>query len=195
MPCGGYSYTMNIQRELLTVNPFSRPGKNITGIKALVIHWVANAGSTARQNRNYFESLKGQSLSDPAARYASAHFIVGIEGEIIQCIPAEEMAYHAGAKKYTPEALGRLGHYPNTCTVGIELCHPEPDGHFSIETLNSATELCGLLCVQAGLNPLADIWRHYDIAGKDCPKWFVERPEEFDEFKRGVILAVNFLQR
>jgi N-acetylmuramoyl-L-alanine amidase len=185
---------MNIQRELLAVNPFSRPGKNIAGIKALVIHWVGNAGSTARQNRNYFESLKGQSLSDPAARYASAHFVVGIEGEIVQCIPTEEMAYHVGAKRYAPEALGRLGHYPNACAVGIELCHPEPDGRFAVETLDSATELCALLCFLKGLNPLADIWRHYDITGKDCPQWFVERPEEFDEFKRGVILAVNVLR-
>jgi hypothetical protein len=41
------------------------------------------------------------------------------------------MAYHVGAKNYTPEALGRLGHYPNNCTVGIELCHPKADGAFT----------------------------------------------------------------
>jgi N-acetylmuramoyl-L-alanine amidase len=186
---------MNIQNGLITVNSFSRPGKKLSGIKALVLHWVANAGSTAKQNRDYFESLKTQSLSDVSARYASAHFIVGIAGEIVQCIPSEEMAYHAGAKSYTPEALGRLGHYPNNCTIGIELCHPEPDGRFTVETLNSAIELCGILCIQAGLNPLHDIWRHYDITGKDCPKWFVERPEEFEEFKRGVVSAVNFIKR
>jgi N-acetylmuramoyl-L-alanine amidase len=185
---------MNIQRDLLTVNPFSRPGKKLSGVKALVIHWVANAGSTAKQNRNYFESLKDQSLNDASARYASAHFIAGLFGEVVQCIPAEEMAYHVGAKTYTPEALGRLGHYPNNRTVGIELCHPGPDGRFAIETLNAAAELCGLLCIQTGLNPLADIWRHYDITGKDCPKWFVERPEEFEEFKRGVVSAVKFLK-
>jgi N-acetylmuramoyl-L-alanine amidase len=185
---------MNIQRDLLTVNPFSRPGKKLSDIKALVIHWTGNAGSTAKQNRDYFESLKGQSLNCASARYASAHFIVGVSGEVVQCIPSEEMAYHVGAKTYTPEALGRLGHYPNNCAIGIELCHPESDGRFAIETLNSATELCGLLCVQAGLNPLHDIWRHYDITGKDCPMWFVERPEEFEEFKRGVVSAVNFLK-
>jgi N-acetylmuramoyl-L-alanine amidase len=50
---------IDVQRKLLTVNPFSRPGKKLSGVKALVIHWVANAGSTAAQNRNYFESLKG----------------------------------------------------------------------------------------------------------------------------------------
>jgi N-acetylmuramoyl-L-alanine amidase len=186
---------MNIQRDLLTINPFSRPGKKLEGAKALVVHWVANAGSTAKQNRDYFESLKGQSLNEASARFASAHFIVGISGEAVQCIPGEEMAYHAGAKIYKPEALDRLGHYPNNCTIGIELCHPTGSGSFAVETLNSATELCALLCVQAGLNPLNDIWRHYDITGKDCPKWFVEHPEEFEEFKKGVVSAVNFLKR
>jgi N-acetylmuramoyl-L-alanine amidase len=181
---------MNIQKDLLTVNPFSRPGKKLTGVKALVIHWTGNAGSTARQNRNYFESLKGQSLSDPAARYASAHFIVGIEGEVIQCIPAEEMAWHVGAKTYTPEALGRLGNYPNNCTVGIELCHPSADGHFNTETLRAAAELCALLCVQSGLDPARDIWRHYDITGKNCPKWFVDYPDRFDDFKESVTAAL-----
>jgi N-acetylmuramoyl-L-alanine amidase len=161
---------IDVQRKLLTVNPFSRPGKKLSGVKGIVIHWVANAGSTAEQNRNYFESLKGQSLSDNSARYASAHFIAGLKGGIVQCVPAEEMAYHAGAKKYTPEALGRLGHYPNNCTIGIELCHPTGDGHFTPETVLAAAELCALLCVQFGLDPLRDIWRHYDITGKRCPQ-------------------------
>jgi N-acetylmuramoyl-L-alanine amidase len=188
---------MNIQRDLLTVNPFSRPGKKLDRVKGLVIHWVANAGSTAKQNRDFFESLKKQNLNgdQKLLRWASAHFIVGISGDVVQCIPGEEMAYHVGAKSYTPEALGRFGHYPNNCTIGIELCHPGPDGRFTVETLNAAAELCGLLCIQAGLNPLHDIWRHYDITGKDCPKWFIAHPDAFEEFRRSVVSAVNFLRR
>jgi N-acetylmuramoyl-L-alanine amidase len=185
---------MRIEQRLLTVNPFSRPGKRLTGVKGIVIHWVANPGTSALQNRNYFEGLKAQDLSNPKSVFASAHAIVGIAGEVVQCVPTEEMAYHVGAKSYTPEALGRLGHYPNNATLGIELCHPEADGRFTVETLNAATELCGLLCIQTGLHPLTDIWRHYDITGKDCPRWFVEHPQEFEEFKRGVVSAVNFLK-
>jgi N-acetylmuramoyl-L-alanine amidase len=184
---------MNIQRDLLTVNPFSRPGKKLSGMKALVIHWVANAGSTAKQNRDYFESLKNQSPSDAQARYASAHFIVGISGEVVQCIPGEEMAWHAGAKSYTPEALGSLGHYPNNCTVGIELCHPDADGWFTGETQQAARELCALLCIQFGINPVHDIWTHHAVTGKYCPRWFVDHPERFEEFKQGVAEAINWL--
>jgi N-acetylmuramoyl-L-alanine amidase len=185
---------MNIQRDLLTVNPFSRPGKTLSGVKALVMHWVGNAGSAAKENRDYFESLKKQSPDNPSARYASAHFIVGLSGEVVQCIPTEEMAYHVGAKVYTPEALGRLGHYPNSCAIGIELCHPGADGAFLRETEWAAGELCALLCVQLGLHPLHDIWTHEGITGKYCPKWFVDHPEAFDTFRHGVASVMNRLK-
>jgi N-acetylmuramoyl-L-alanine amidase len=188
---------MNIQRDLLTVNPFSRPGKKLSGMKAIVIHWVANAGSTAKQNRDYFESLKTQNPNGDQMplRYASAHFIVGISGEIVQCIPSEEMAYHVGANSYTPEALGSLGHYPNDCTLGIELCHPRADGYFTWKTQYAAQELCALLCIQFGINPAQDIWTHHGVTGKYCPKWFVDHPEEFEDFKQGVVMAMNRLKR
>jgi N-acetylmuramoyl-L-alanine amidase len=185
---------MNIQRDLLTVNPFSRPGKTLSGVKAMVIHWVANPGSTAKQNRDYFENLKKQSLNDASARFASAHFVAGISGEAVQCIPTEEMAYHVGAKLYTPKALSRLGYYPNTCTIGIELCHPAADGKFTEETIQAAAELCALLCVQFSLDPVRDIWTHHGITGKNCPKWFVDHPEEFDTFKQGVVITMNRLK-
>ncbi|GAB6393574.1 MAG: N-acetylmuramoyl-L-alanine amidase [Treponematales bacterium] len=174
---------MNIEKDMLSVNPFSRPGKKMLAIKALVVHWVANPKSTARQNRDYFEGLRKQSLDNPQSRYASAHFIVGLDGEIIQCIPWDEMAYHVGAKTYTPLALSKLGHYPNNCTIGVELCHPGWDGAFTGETWKAAAELCNVLCEQNSLDPEEDILRHFDVTGKLCPKYFVDNPEEFARFK------------
>jgi N-acetylmuramoyl-L-alanine amidase len=176
---------MDIQKHLLTVNSFSRPGEKLSGVKALVIHWTGNAGSTAIQNRNYFESLKEQ---DPKGnqkmlRWASAHFIAGLSGEIVQCIPCDEMAYHVGAKFYTLEALECLGSYPNNCTIGIELCHPSADGKFNDVTLRAAAELCALLSLQFDLEPEIRIWTHHGITGKNCPKWFVDHPDDFGLFK------------
>ena len=91
---------MKTEKKLLTVNPFSRPGKRLLPVKGVVVHWVANPGTSALQNRNYFEGLKNQSLSNPKAVFASAHFVVGLLGEVIQCLPVDEMAYHVGAKAY-----------------------------------------------------------------------------------------------
>jgi N-acetylmuramoyl-L-alanine amidase len=171
---------------MLTLNVFSRPGKRLVGVKGIVLHWVANPGTSALANRNYFENLKSQFPTNPKARYASAHFIVGLEGEVIQCVSVSEMAYHVGANKYTPEAVAALGAYPNNCTLGIELCHPDASGIFTEATLQSAEELTAALCRQFSLSPKSGIWTHHGITGKICPKWFVETPSDFATFKERV---------
>jgi N-acetylmuramoyl-L-alanine amidase len=172
---------METEKRLLTANPFSRPGKGLLLVKGVVVHWVANPGTSALQNRNYFEGLKTQSLNNPKAVFASAYFIVGLQGEIIQCLPLDEMAYHAGAKVY--KAISRFGHYPNTCTVGDEVCHPAWDGQFTPETWTSAVTLAACLMKRFGLKPETGIWTHHGITRKDCPKYFVEHPEAFGRFK------------
>ena len=47
-----------IDVELLTVNPYSRPGIALKAVKGIVVHYTANPGSSAMANRNYFENLK-----------------------------------------------------------------------------------------------------------------------------------------
>ena len=45
-------------------------------IRGIVIHYTANPGSTAQNNRDYFEGLK-----DSHETSVSSHFVVGLEGE------------------------------------------------------------------------------------------------------------------
>ncbi|MDR2774786.1 MAG: N-acetylmuramoyl-L-alanine amidase [Tannerella sp.] len=167
---------MEIKQNLLTKNQFSRPGTLLQGVWGVVLHWVANPQSTAVGNRNYFENLKSQPYETEKdkkkARFASVHFVIGLQGEIIQCLPENEMAYHMGAAKYTPRALGDLSSYPNNCTIGIELCHIDWDGKFTPETLKTTKELILDLCKRYNLGK-HNIYRHYDITGKDCPQYFV----------------------
>jgi N-acetylmuramoyl-L-alanine amidase len=173
-----------IEERLLTKNKYSRPGVLLKAVRGVVIHWVANPGSTALANRDYFEGLKNQTPPDDK-RFASAHYVIGIKGEIIRCVPDKEVCYHAGAERYTNEALRRLSSQPNNCTVGIELCHPGADGRFTGETLESCRGLVSALLAAHGLTREC-IWRHYDVTGKICPKYFVERTSEWDAFRAGV---------
>jgi len=85
---------LNIISDYLTVNEFSRPGKRLREVRGLVLHWVANPGSTAKANRDFFEGRKHGKNG-----YGSAHYIVDMDGSIIQCIPENEMAYHCGSKE------------------------------------------------------------------------------------------------
>ena len=41
-----------IDVQLLDVNPYSRPGSTIDEIHGIVIHYTANPGSTAQENRD-----------------------------------------------------------------------------------------------------------------------------------------------
>ena len=68
-----------IDVQLLEVNEYSRQGIESDGITGIVIHYTANPGSTAQENRDYFNSLK-----DSGETSVSSNFVIGLEGEIIQ---------------------------------------------------------------------------------------------------------------
>lgn len=160
-----------IDVQLLTVNPYSRPGRQSSKINGIVIHYTANPGTTAMQNRNYFEGLK-----DSKQTKASSHFIVGLEGEIVQCVPTWEEAYASNER--------------NLDTVSIETCHWEDDGAYTKETYRSMVKLTAWLCKKFDLTE-DDVIRHYDITGKNCPKYFVENEEAWERFKADVGTALE----
>ena len=57
LPGEGVEVPDYVQPDLLTVNPWSRPGTPLEEIQGVVIHYVGNPNTTAEANRNYFESL------------------------------------------------------------------------------------------------------------------------------------------
>ena len=164
--------------DLLTPNPYSRPGKKIQSIKGIVVHWVQNPRTSARANRNFFENRKAG-----ATGYGSAHYIIDLNGDIIRCIPEDELAYHVGAKEYKKDAISRLGSYPNNCTLGIECTHIDDTGKMTDETYRSLVELTSALVKKYKLTPATDLYRHYDITGKNCHKWFIDNEEQWKIFK------------
>ena len=157
-----------VEKDYLTVNPYSRPGEPLEKINGVVIHYVGNPGTTAHANRNYFESL----ASGLENTYASSHFIVGLEGEVIQCVPLTEIAYASNTR--------------NGDTVSIEVCHPDETGEFSPVTYDRTVELTAWLCREFRLDPSQDVIRHYDVTGKECPRYYVEHPEAWDDFRADV---------
>lgn len=156
-----------IEKQFLTPNIYSRPGASRNEINGIVVHYIANPGTTAEQNRNYFENLSKQSGDNAVS--SSAHFIIGLEGEIIQCMPIREIAYASNNR--------------NVDTVSIECCHPDETGEFTEETYESLVRLTSWLMGELDLKE-TDIIRHYDITGKNCPKYFVEHESAWKQFKK-----------
>lgn len=154
--------------KLLTKNRYSRSGEKQNKIEYIIIHWVANPGSTAMQNRNYFENLRITHKTQ-----ASAHYIIGLNGEIIQCIPDNEVAFHSG------------NYNMNRKSIGIENCHPDWTGKFNDSTYESLLNLVAELCKKYNLG-VDKIIRHHDVTGKDCPRYYVTHQAEWEGFKNRV---------
>jgi N-acetylmuramoyl-L-alanine amidase len=175
LPGAGVELPDYVSEDFLTVNPYSRPSTPLKKIDGIVIHYVGNPGTTAKANRNYFESLK----SGTDGVYASAHFIVGLDGEVLQCIPLTEISYASNSR--------------NDDTISIEVCHPDETGKFSDVSYARAVELTAFLCREFGLGS-DDVIRHYDITGKDCPKYYVEHPEAWEQYRADVADAIGALK-
>lgn len=153
---------LSIQHQFLTPNPYSRSGKSLRRVNGIVIHYTANPGSTAKNNRDYFENLKHTHTTS-----ASSHFIIGLKGEVIQCIPLNEVAY--------------ASNHRNNDTISIECCHPDDSGQFNEKTYQSLQILVRSLMNTYHLQS-QDVIRHYDITGKICPKYFVDHEDKWQEF-------------
>jgi N-acetylmuramoyl-L-alanine amidase CwlA len=103
----------------------------------------------------------------------SANYVVGLNGEIIQCVPDEEVAWASNEANYY--------------SISVENCHPTGTGKLNTSTYWSLVHLVAYLTEKYNLGR-DDIIRHYDITGKDCPKWFVEHPDAWEKFKDDVMV-------
>lgn len=155
-----------ISQQLLTPNEYSRPGTRLETVKGIVIHYTGNPGTTAMQNRDYFESL-----ATAQETKASSHFIIGLSGEIIQCVPLEEVAYASNDRNWD--------------TISIECCINNEAGKFTEKTYDTLVHLTAWLVSEYDLK-IEDILRHYDVTGKECPKYFVEHESAWEDFKLDV---------
>lgn len=156
----------DIEVDLLTPNEYSRPQTPLEEVTGVVIHYTANPGSSAKANRNYFENLQHTHTTS-----ASSHFVVGLNGEIVQCIPCKEIAYATKQR--------------NKDTISIECCIEDESGKFNDDTYASAVELTAWLVVRYNLTS-EEVIRHYDVTGKNCPKYFVEHEDEWKQFRKNV---------
>lgn len=157
--------------DLIDVNEYSRPGTGLASVNGIVIHYTANPGTTAEQNRSYFQNLK-----DTGEAYASSHFVIGIDGEIVQCVPCNEIAYASNER--------------NEDTIAIECCIPDETGEFSEATYQSLVELVTWLMGRYDLGT-DDVIRHYDVTGKECPKYYVENKDAWVRFKEDLLSYIE----
>lgn len=140
----------------------ARSGTVLKEINYIVVHYTGNPNSTAKNNRDYF--------AKPDTAVCS-HFVIGLDGEIIQCVPLNEKSAASNNR--------------NIDSISIEVCHPDETGKFNEATYNSLVKLVAWLCDNSSLTE-KDVIRHYDVTGKQCPKYFVDHSGKWEEFKNDV---------
>lgn len=158
----GYCLPEYVDVELIDIDGHARRGEKLEGVNDIVIHYVGNPNTTAMANRNYFNN-EGTTVS--------SHFIVGLEGEIIQCVPLDEKS--------------SASNHRNIDTISIEVCHEDETGKFNEKTYNSLVKLTAWLCAAAKLDE-SHVIRHYDVTGKLCPLYYVEHEDAWNKFKQDV---------
>jgi N-acetylmuramoyl-L-alanine amidase CwlA len=161
-----------IQDRLLKNNKYSRPGIELQKVKDVVVHYTGNPGTNAIANRNYFNNLPRTNRLQQKEVYASSHYIIGLDGKIIRCIPENEISYASNSRNYD--------------TLSIECCHPDSSGEFTKATYDSLVWLVSQICKYYELDK-DEIIRHYDVNGKICPKFFVDNPASWELFRQDVI--------
>ena len=151
-----------IDQQIIKVDGDSRRGVYLEGVRDIVIHYVGNPNSTAQQNRDYYANSSSE---------VSSHFVIGLNGEIIQCIPLHEKS--------------SASNHRNKDTISIEVCHPDESGKFTDAAYQSLVKLTAWLCEICDLDS-GDVIRHYDITGKQCPLYFVTHEDKWEQFKQEI---------
>ena len=159
-----------VDQQIIKVDGDSRRGVMLEGVRNIVIHYVGNPGTTAQQNRDYYASRSSE---------VSSHFVIGLKGEIIQCIPLHEKS--------------SASNHRNKDTISIEVCHPDESGKFTDASYQSLVKLTAWLLDVCDLDS-NDVIRHYDITGKDCPRYFVQHEDSWLAFLADVAAAAEAAQ-
>ena len=150
-----------IEQQILDIGS-ARTTIELSQINSIVVHYVGNPGTTAKQNREYFNTDGVEVCS---------HFIVGLDGEIIQCLPLYEKS--------------AASNWRNKDTISIEVCHPDKTGKFNDKTYEALIKLVAWLCNLCDFNE-ENVIRHYDITGKECPFYYVKHEDEWEKFLNDV---------
>jgi N-acetylmuramoyl-L-alanine amidase len=118
-------------------------------VDTLILHYTGMPTAAAALDR----------LCDPGAK-VSAHYVIDEDGSIVQLVPEERRAWHAGVSNWQGRA--RL----NDCSIGIELVNP---GHewgyrpFTEAQYDACIALCRAILTRWPI-PTNRVLAHSDVA-------------------------------
>ena len=155
-----------IKEQLFTVSDYNRSSQKLEKVTGIIVHDTGEAGASAKTMWDYYEGL---SKSKSSAE--SVHFLVDTDGTVLQCIPCDEIAFHAKGR--------------NSDTIGVQYCFTNSEGKMSDETYSAMVDLVARLCKEYELK-ISDVQLHYDITGRLCPEYYAKNSESWQNFLKDV---------
>ena len=153
-------------------NKYGRPGIPLVA-KKVAIHFTGKAGVKGINTVNYFNNVVANGYKvNGKYIYASAHYVIDLDGTIYQLIPTDEKCYATNSA--------------NAYAIAIEVATIGEDNHYTDKTYRSMVWLCAWLCQYKGLDCKEDIITHTDVVGKEyklCPIYMVKNPSKMKQFK------------
>ncbi|MFT9495867.1 peptidoglycan recognition protein family protein [Anaerosolibacter sp.] len=149
-----YKYTVDHIPKTTPKN--RRPGMKMEP-ETITIHNTANPTSTARNERGWLTNAYNNVT-------ASFHLVVD-ENEVIECIPLDESAWHAGDGSNGPG---------NRKSIGIELCESGDQE----KVWKNAVGLVATILFKKGWS-VDRVRTHKSWSGKNCPRLILPRWNEF----------------
>lgn len=157
-------------------------------IEYIVIHYTGNDGDKSWNNANYFQN--NQNLS------ASAHLFVD-DTSLYLSVPFEYVAYSVGS--FTVDTSKGGGKYYKKCTnansINIELCDTVKDGKYNVtqKTIDNALDITKELMTRYNI-PASHVIRHFDVTGKECPAYWVDKTKWENEFRNKLYILNGWYQ-
>lgn len=153
-------------------NKYGRPGVPLVA-KKIAIHYTGKPDVGGDKTVSYFNNVvaNGYKIGNKYI-YASSHYVIGLEGEIYQLIPTDEICYATNSA--------------NSYAIAVEVATTGDDNHYTDATYKSMVHLCAWLCDYKGLDCENDIITHTDVVGKNyklCPIYMVKNPDKMKQFK------------
>lgn len=153
-------------------NKYGRPATKLNATK-VAIHYTGEADVKGINTVNYFNNVVANGhIVNGKYVYASAHYVIDLDGTIYQLIPTNERCYATNSA--------------NAYAIGIEVATTGKDNHYTDATYKAMVHLCAWLCEYKGLDCQNDIITHTDVVGKAyklCPIYMVKNPSKMKQFK------------
>lgn len=122
LPQDGENSKMQADYNGALVIPNNNYFANRNGLKPkyIILHGTAG-GTNAEAIANYFAST--QNTDNPV----SSHYVIGVDGEVVQCVSESDGAYANGAFSAGYASWWDTSVNPNLTTISIEHCKPSLD--------------------------------------------------------------------